>query len=54
VTATDGRLNLLAVAIEVNALGQGALWRFTHCLWIEHSSFQLEADTLPLSCRRPG
>ena len=32
---------LLARAVEVNALAQGALRRFTQWLWIEHSTFQL-------------
>jgi len=33
---------LLAGAVEVNALAQGALWQFTQRLWIEHPTFQLE------------
>jgi len=37
--------------IEVNALAQGALRQFTQCPWIAHPSFQLRADTLPLSYR---
>jgi len=32
---------LLAGAIEVNALAQGALRQFTQWLWIEHPTFQL-------------
>jgi len=44
---------LLAGAIEVNALAQGALRQFTQWLWIEYPTFQLEADTLPLSYCRP-
>jgi len=32
---------LLAGAVEVNALAQGALLQFTQWLWIEHPTFQL-------------
>ena len=32
---------LLSVAVEVNALAQGALRRFTQWWWIEHPTFQL-------------
>jgi len=32
---------LLAGAVEVNALAQGALRQFTQWLWIEHPTFQL-------------
>jgi len=32
---------LLAGAIEVNALAQGALRQFTQWLWIKHPTFQL-------------
>jgi len=32
---------LLAGAVEVNALAQGALRQFTEWLWIEHPTFQL-------------
>jgi len=32
---------LLAGAIEVNALAQGALRQLTQWLWIEHPTFQL-------------
>jgi len=32
---------LLAGAVEVNALAQGALRQFTQWMWIEHPTFQL-------------
>jgi len=32
---------LLAGAVEVNALGQGALQQFTQRMWIKHPPFQL-------------
>jgi len=44
---------LLTGAVEVNALVQGALRRFTQWPWIEHPTFQLTGVTLPLSYWRP-
>ena len=32
---------LLAGAVQVNALAQGAVWQFTQWLWIEHPTFHL-------------
>jgi len=48
---------LLAGAVEVNALVQGALRQFTQWLWIDHSTFQLTGgrfatDLLPPSMQQ--
>jgi len=32
---------LLTEAVDANGLAQGALWQFTQCRWIGHTTFQL-------------
>ena len=39
-------IELLAGAVEVNALAQGAIRQFTQWLWIEHPTFQLGGGDL--------